>query len=64
MERTLNLRLHSNGQWSAIDDNGGDKLAFELENNATSIVIQLPDETSGYTHYIARTSASYISFIW
>lgn len=52
MERTLNLRLHSNGQWSAIDDNGGDKLAFELENNATSIVIQLPDATSGYTHYL------------
>lgn len=52
MERTLNLRLHSNGQWSAIDDNGGDKLAFELENNATSIVIQLPNATSGYTHYL------------
>ena len=52
MERTLNLRLHANGGWSAIDDDGGDKLAFQLENNATSIKIQLPDSTADYTHYL------------
>lgn len=52
MEKSLKLRLHSNGNWSNLDDNGGDKLGFELENNATTIKIQLPDETSNFSHYL------------
>lgn len=51
MEKELRLRVHSgSGKWSTIS--GEDNLGFELEHNATSIVIELPSEVQGGKHFV------------
>ena len=51
MEKELRLRVHSgSGKWSTIS--GEDNLGFELEHNATSIVIELPSEVHGGRHFV------------
>ena len=51
MEKELRLRIHSgSGKWSTIS--GEDNLGFELEHNATSIVIELPKEVHGGRHFV------------
>ena len=51
MEKELRLRIHSgSGKWSTIS--GEDNLGFELEHNATSIVIELPNEVHGGKHFV------------
>lgn len=51
MEKELRLRVHSgSGKWSTIS--GEDNLGFELEHNASKIVIELPSEVHDGTHFI------------
>mgnify|MGYP003312164017 CR=1 FL=1 len=50
MEKILNLKLHNNGAWTALDENGGDELGFQLEDKATLIKILIPFAVFGFTH--------------
>ena len=50
MEKELRLRLHSNGKWSLISDVS--ILGHSMENKATVLVVELPEESFGNSHFL------------
>lgn len=49
MEKELRLQLKSDGKWQEPDPH---ELGYSLENNATSIVVELPTEVHGFSHFL------------
>ena len=61
MENELRLRLHNNGKWTEIIEQPG--LGNSFENKATTLVIELPQSTYGFIHFLEflKPSGSTIS---
>lgn len=61
MENELRLRLHNNGKWTEIIEQPG--LGNSFENKATTLVIELPQSTYGFMHFLEflKPSGSTIS---
>lgn len=50
MENQLRLRLHNNGKWSQVD--GVNYLGNQLENGATTLIVELPSVMFGKSHFL------------
>ena len=49
MEKELRLQLKQDGKWEESESHD---LGHALENNATSIVVELPSQVHGFTHFL------------
>ena len=49
MEKELRLQLNKDGKWEESESHD---LGHALENNATSIVVELPSQVHGFTHFL------------
>ncbi len=49
MEKELRLQLNKDGKWEESESHD---LGYSLENNATSIIVELPSQVHGFTHFL------------
>lgn len=49
MEKELRLQLKQDGKWEESESHD---LGYSLENNATSIIVELPSQVHGFTHFL------------